>query len=125
MDAAAVDEVTDDTFADLVLGSPLPVLVDYTADWCAPGRQQEPVLAELARAYAGRMRFLRLDTALNPASPADHQVTHLPTIQIYADGALTHTVRGARPKAELIRVIEDHLDPDRPSHVPAKDECDE
>lgn len=131
MDAAGVGEVTDGTFADLVYASELPVLVDYTAEWCAPGRQQEPILAELARAYAGRLRFLRLDTGTNPVSPAQLQVTHLPTLQFFADGALTRTVRGARPKADLIRLIEGQLEADLPlnhvptNHVPAKDECDE
>ncbi len=52
---SAVIEVTDTTFEAEVLGAPLPVLVDYWADWCAPCQQLSPIIEELANQYAGRV----------------------------------------------------------------------
>lgn len=66
--------VTDATFADEVLASPLPVLVDYWADWCAPCKQIAPIIDELDREYGDKIRFAKLDTNDNPATPMNYGI---------------------------------------------------
>ena len=93
--------ITDATFADEVLKSDLPVLVDYWADWCAPCRQLAPVVEELSKQYAGRVKFCSLDTNVNTAIAAAQDIRALPTIQIFQRGELVNVIVGAATKMKL------------------------
>jgi len=93
--------ITDATFADEVLKSDLPVLVDYWADWCAPCRQLAPVVEELSKQYDGRMKFCSMDTNVNRATPAAQDIRALPTIQIFQRGELVNVIVGAVTKMKL------------------------
>ena len=93
--------VTDATYDEQVLGSPVPVVVDFTAEWCGPCRLVGPVLDELAGTYAGSVRFVTVDADTNPALVARYGIVSLPTLQFIADGELVDVLYGARPKAVL------------------------
>ena len=95
-------DVTDATFADEVLKSDIPVLVDYWADWCAPCRQIAPIIDELARTYEGRVKFVKVDTNANPVTPADQLVRGLPTLQLFVNGEVVESLQGAKPKTCLL-----------------------
>lgn len=79
-------DVTDATFAALVLGSPVPVLVDLWAAWCGPCRAMAPVFDAVAREMAGRMRFARLNVDDNPRTAAKLGVQSIPTLVLHAGG---------------------------------------
>lgn len=98
--------VTDATFDAEVLGSDVPVVVDFWAPWCAPCRVLNPVLDELAEAYAGRVRFVAVDADENPGLVARFGIVALPTIQFFADGELVDVLYGARPKTMLVERVE-------------------
>lgn len=100
--------VTDQDFAEQVQRSPLPVIVDFTASWCPPCRALAPVFEELSRAYAGTLRFARMDTDENLRTPAQMGVQGMPTLVLFAKGQPVGRLVGPRP-ARLRQGIDDLL----------------
>ena len=98
--------VTDATFTAEVLKSPLPVVVDYWADWCAPCRQLTPILEEMAKTFAGQIKFVSVDTNANSATAAAQDIRTLPTVQIFVNGALAQAMIGSVTKLKLRRALE-------------------
>ncbi|MEU3984740.1 thioredoxin domain-containing protein [Streptomyces sp. NPDC026672] len=107
--AAGVTEVTDADFADEVLGSALPVLVEFTADWCPPCRQMGPVLAALAEEYGDRLKVVQLDVDTNPLTTNAHKVLSMPTFLVFRGGEPVRSMVGARPKRRLLEELSDVL----------------
>ena len=101
--------VSDDTFEELVLRAELPVLLDFTADWCPPCKMIKPVLAELADELAGRLVVAELDVDANPRTAIAAGVLGMPTLNLYVGGRVATQVVGARPKAALMQAIAEHL----------------
>ncbi|MFD5315564.1 thioredoxin [Streptomyces sp. NPDC127098] len=106
----SVTEVTDATFEAEVLGSDVPVLVDFTADWCPPCRMIAPVLDEVAREEAHRLRVVSVDVDHNPATAAAYQVMSMPTLMLFRAGEPVRSLVGARPKRRLLQELADDLD---------------
>jgi thioredoxin 1 len=99
--------VTDETFAEEVLKAGLPVLVEFTADWCGPCRQIEPVLKEVAREEEGRLKVVRLDVDTNPGTQSAYGVLSMPTLMVFRDGEPVKSMVGARPKRRLMQELAD------------------
>jgi CP family cyanate transporter-like MFS transporter len=110
---------SDATFAEDVLASPTPVLVDFTAAWCPPCRMVTPVLERIAAEEAGRLRVVTLDVDENPVTARTHQVMGMPTLALFVAGERVTTVVGARPHRSIVQALEPHLGPaagHRPGH---------
>ena len=95
--------VTDATFAAEVERSPVPVLVDAWAPWCAPCRIIGPVVDELAAELAGRVRVAKLNVDENPATAARFNVRSIPTLLVMKGGQEVDRIVGVQPKAEISR----------------------
>jgi thioredoxin 1 len=102
-------EVTDETFADEVLGSPVPVIVDFWAPWCRPCKAIERVLEEIAADSGDRVRLVRLDVDSNLGVPGRYGVLSLPTVVVFADGEPQATVVGAASRKTFEREFADWL----------------
>ncbi len=107
--AAGVAEVTDADFEAEVMCSELPVLVEFTADWCPPCRQMGPVLSDLAAEQSGRLKVVQLDVDTNPETTNAFRVLSMPTFMVFRGGEPVKSMVGARPKRRLLEELSDVL----------------
>lgn len=91
--------MTDATFVDEVLASPVPVIVDFWAPWCKPCEAVEPHLARIAMKHGERVRLVRMNVDENLAMPGRYGVLSLPTVVLFKDGDALVTVFGARSQS--------------------------
>jgi thioredoxin 1 len=103
-----MDEVTDATFADEVLASPVPVIVDFWAPWCKPCDAIEPHLVAIAEERGVRLVKLNIDESL--ATPSRYGVLSLPTVILFAGGEPRATVHGAQSRERYEQAFSANLD---------------
>ncbi|MDQ4104041.1 MAG: thioredoxin [Actinomycetota bacterium] len=101
--------VTDKSFADDVLGSDKPVLVDFWATWCGPCKMVEPVLEEIASEHPEKITVAKMDIDANPSTPREYQIMSVPTMILFSDGKPVKQIIGAKPKAALLEDLADYL----------------
>ncbi|HEX5364300.1 MAG TPA: thioredoxin TrxA [Gallionella sp.] len=101
--------VSDATFDAEVLQSPLPVLVDYWAEWCGPCRMIAPILDEIAKEYAGRLTVAKLNVDENQQTPQKFGVRGIPTLMLFKNGNIEATKVGALSKSQLTAFIDSHI----------------
>jgi len=96
--------LTDATF-DAEIRQPGPILVDFWAEWCGPCHRVAPVLEEVARARAGRLRLGKLNIDENPRTPNRFGITSIPTMLLFKDGRLVDGIVGAIPRNQIEAVL--------------------
>ncbi|MER7349030.1 thioredoxin domain-containing protein [Streptomyces aurantiacus] len=100
--ADGLGEVTDADFGSEVLGADRAVLVQFTAEWCGPCRQLAPVLGDIAREEADRLKVVQLDVDRNPETTVAYGVLSTPTLMVFRDGEPVWQSVGARAKRRLL-----------------------
>lgn len=100
---------TDTNFQSEVLQSELPVLVDFWAPWCEPCKIVGPIVEELAKEYAGKLKVGKLNVDENPEASGNFGVMSIPTLMIFKKGQPVKTVVGAQGKDVLKKAIDEVL----------------
>jgi thioredoxin 1 len=106
--AGATVEVTDQNLAETVSRQGL-IVVDCWAAWCSPCRMLSPIVEELARDYAGKILFGKLNVDENPRVALEYQILSIPTLLVFKDGKLVDRMVGVMPRRLLEPKITQHL----------------
>lgn len=105
----SIQHFSDSNFKKEVLESNLPVLVDFWANWCTPCKMIGPIIEELAKEYAGKMKIGKLDVDSNSHSASTYGVMSIPTLIFFKGGRVMDQVSGALNKSALKKKIEENL----------------
>ncbi len=101
--------VTDASFESDVLGSNVPVLVDFWAEWCGPCKALGPKLEEIAEELGAQVRVMKLDVDSNQEVAAKYSIRSIPTMILFKGGQPVDQIMGNLPKDRLVEFIKEHV----------------
>ena len=104
-----ITHLSDAAFEKEVLQSQLPVLVDYWAEWCGPCKMIAPILEDISKEYAGRLRVAKLNIDDNQQTPPKYGIRGIPTLMLFKNGNVEATKVGALSKSQLTAFIDSNL----------------
>jgi thioredoxin 1 len=104
-----ITHLSDAAFEKEVLQSQLPVLVDYWAEWCGPCKMIAPILEDISKEYAGRLRVAKLNIDDNQQTPPKYGIRGIPTLMLFKNGNVEATKVGALSKSQLTAFIDSNI----------------
>ena len=102
-------DLSDQSFDTEVLQSTVPVLVDFSAEWCGPCKMIAPILEEIADEYNGRITVAKLNIDENAGTPPKYGIRGIPTLMLFKGGAVEATKVGALSKSQLTAFIDSNI----------------
>lgn len=102
-------EFTDSNFKTDVLESDQLTVVDFWAEWCGPCRAIGPVIEDLSKEYAGKVKVGKVNVDHNPEVSMNYGITSIPAILFIKDGKVVDKLVGAQPKSNFVKKIEQHM----------------
>jgi len=105
----ATTKVTTADFAEVVLNSKTPVLVDFWAEWCGPCRAVGPILEEISDEYGEKLKIVKLNTDEEGSIAMKYGISSIPTMNVFVNGEIVKTIVGAKPKPALLKDLESYI----------------
>jgi thioredoxin 1 len=102
-------QITSANFEQEILQSPIPVLVDFWAEWCRPCKMIGPILDQLAEEYSGRLKIGKVNVDEENELASRHHIESIPSLMIYKDGKVVRQQAGAQPKHGIENLFKDLL----------------
>lgn len=99
----------EQTFTQEVLEANLPVLVDFSAEWCGPCKMVDPIVHELSEEWDGKVKVVKVDADESPGIVMQYGVMGIPTLMFFVDGEVVERVTGFQPKKNLVKKFEKHF----------------
>jgi thioredoxin 1 len=105
----AIVTLSDSTFDESVLGSEIPVVIDFWAEWCGPCKMIAPVLEDIANEHKGKLSVAKLNVDDNPDIARRYEVLSIPTLLVFQEGELKKRLVGAKGKAQLLQDLSEFI----------------
>jgi thioredoxin 1 len=106
---AKTRDVSETEFQQEVLDSSMPVLVDFTAEWCGPCKMLSPIVDEIANQYEGKLRVVKVDADANQNVMQQYGVLGLPTLMLFKGGEAVERITGFKTKDKILGKLNGHL----------------
>lgn len=106
---ATISDVSQATFDSEVLQSADPVLVDFWAPWCGPCRMLAPVVERVSQKFAGKAKFLKLNTDENPSVAGKYGVSGIPCLILFKGGSVADRIVGYVPEEKISTMLNKHV----------------
>jgi len=107
----APTELNEATFDEEITTSPLPVVVEFWAEWCPPCKLIAPILDSIAADYSGQLRVFKVNSDQRPELSRRYEVMSVPTILVFDQGELRMRMVGARSRARLLQELSVVINP--------------
>lgn len=101
--------VNRENFETEVLKSPIPVLVDFWAEWCGPCHMIAPALSQIAQEYEGKLKVGKLNVDEQPELAQKYFVQSIPNLKLFRSGAIIEEIVGAVPKTHIAKVLSKYV----------------
>ena len=99
----------ESSFQEEVLDADLPVLVDFSAEWCGPCKMVDPIVHELSEDWAGKVKVVKVDADESPNILMQYGIMGIPTLMFFVNGEVKERVTGFQPKKNLVKKFEKHI----------------
>ena len=104
-----VQEINVDNFDEAVINADKLTVVDFFATWCGPCRKLSPLLDEISGEFAGKVKFVKINTDENLETAKNYGISGLPSLLVFKGGKAVERLVGLMPKSSIISNIEKHL----------------